>query len=168
MGILVQCKCGRKFEVPTSFRRFKPDNDESLSVHIGSAKCPNPECDEIIWIDAIITSDTDNPTDPAIHGLVDWDKIKELDVLYFNGVKYKIALKTMRESDKILYLRPVTTGEKTIVEVKENGIVAGVWWFPKELFSLVPPPLRTVLGLESWSEDQLNAIKANSIRMDEK
>lgn len=176
MSILVECKCGRKFEVPISLQCFKPNN-ESLSVQIGSAKCPNPKCNEVIWIDAIIMSDTDEsdesnesnePIDPVVHGSVDWNETKESDILFFNGKEYEIVLKTIRESDRILYLRPITTGENVIVKVEENGKVAGVWWFPKELFSLAPPPLRTALGYESWSEDQLNAIKINSIRILEK
>ena len=160
MTISVECKCGKKFEVPTILERHKI-NDKTFSICIGSMLCPNPACKQVIHVEIVA------PENPVIHGSVDWDKIKESDILYFNGKEYRIALKTMRKSDRVLYLRPITTGENIVVEVGKNGKVAGVWWTPEEMFSIVPLPLRTMLGYESWTEDQLNTAKANSIGTDE-
>ena len=58
MTILVECNCGEKFAIDTDDKRHKP-NDESSSVFVGSMKCPNPNCELTIYIDAIIMADID-------------------------------------------------------------------------------------------------------------
>ncbi|MCK5013343.1 MAG: hypothetical protein KAS66_05960, partial [Candidatus Omnitrophica bacterium] len=59
MTILVECECGEKFEVSTNRNRHK-SNNESASVFVGSRKCPNPQCNRTVYIDAIIMTEIDD------------------------------------------------------------------------------------------------------------
>lgn len=88
------------------------------SVCIGSMLCPNPSCKQAIYVDAIITSDNDNP---VTHGSVDWDKVKENDSIWVEEVYYKVLFKEVKKQDfnKVFYLRPLDKEENKIVKINE-------------------------------------------------
>jgi len=52
MTISIECKCGEKFEVPTTIEHRKINN-EIFSVCTGSMLCPNPGCDQVINVEIV-------------------------------------------------------------------------------------------------------------------
>ena len=141
MTILIQCKCGKKFDVSTDDKRHKP-NDEGLSVFVGSRKCPNPSCNRTIYIDAIIMTEIN---EPEILGSINWNEVEENDIVLINSLQYKIIFKKIQtieikdekrvlvfEPEKILYLRPLLPGENIAVKVHKRGAVTLSEWRPEE------------------------------------
>ena len=117
MTVLVECNCGQKFNIDTDYNRHKT-NDESTTEHIGSGKCPNPQCNRTIHIDAIFYTQVD---DEEIPGTVNWDDIRRVDDVYFCGISYSIIFKGIIRSKKILYLSSFQKCDHIVVEVDEKS-----------------------------------------------
>ena len=165
MTVLVECECGEKFEVSTNLKRHK-SNNESASVFVGSKKCPNPQCNRTIYIDAIISTEIDDDS-PIIttkseelgrSDLIDWHKVKGGDSLYHGGLPFEVAHKFIRgeASKKILVLRSLCHEENVIAEVDDCGAISFVPWMPPEdnTFSNINNPC-TSSGFETWTEEGL-------------
>lgn len=144
--MLIECKCGEKFPVSVNCERHKP-NDESASVFVGSRKCPNPNCNLTIYIDAIIMTDVD---DFKKNNRLDWNELREEDTIVINDVYYKLAYKTTRKKSKrkVLALRPVYNGERIVAEVNAHGEVSFIPWKIDEKSFYQRP--KTKDGYESW------------------
>ena len=117
MTILVECNCGQKFSIETDYKRHKT-NDESATEHIGSGKCPNPQCDRTVHVDAIFYTQ-DN--EPEVTGTINWDEIRNVDDIYFSGIYYSIIFKGIIRSKKILYLSSFQASDRIVVEVNDEG-----------------------------------------------
>lgn len=144
--MLVECECGEKFPISVNCERHKP-NDQSASVFVGSRKCPNPNCKQTIFIDAIIMADV---VESKENNRIDWNELREEDTVVINDVYYKVAYKTDRKEGKmkVIALRPVSNGERIMAEISATGGVSFIPAKADEELSL--PRLRTKDGYESW------------------
>lgn len=117
MTILVECKCGEKFDIDTDCKRHRT-NDESTTEHIGSKNCPNSACNRTIHIDGIFYTQIE---DSEVPGTINWNAIRSVDDIYFSGIYYSIIFKGIIHSKKILYLSSFHTCDHIIIEVNEKG-----------------------------------------------
>ena len=164
MTILVECKCGKEVELELP-KLFYNLNRGNCSMVIAGKKCPNPDCNEMIYIEAKLNFDI--PGNYHIENTkVDFDAIEAGNVLYFRGFPYEVAFKIIRKtkdvstteiSIPIIYLRSLSGKKNVVIEVSGNGFL---FLINREKDENDSPQY------ETWTEDQLNAIKANSIGTD--
>lgn len=170
MSILVKCKCGEKFFIDVDSTHHTV-NDESLIVFIGSKKCPNLYCKLTVYVNAMITADIAEPEVTTL----DWDKVKENDILIFKGHLYRIELKSTRslkmrsnpvpsnslmfESKKIIYLKSMDAGENVVAKVDDDGEISFIRWKDERKNTFSPDTPRTPDGYESWSEEWLASVQ---------
>ena len=97
--------------------------------------------------------------DWIFHNLIEWNKIKEGDIISYNSVKFVIAFKTMRNHTRILYLRPKYCGRNEVVEIERIGLITRKKWslWNNPTYNVIPP--LTPAGYESWTEEHLDSLK---------
>ena len=153
MPMTVTCECGREVDVDFTTENIKLQKKLTNGL-IGEQKCPNPDCDKKIFVNATFATRCFDAY-AFINSKVDWNEVKSGAVVYVDKCPYTIALKSIRKiktpenleiSMHLLYLRS-RSGEYNVVgEVLKSGAIALVYGREEPL---------TPAGYESWSEEKL-------------
>ena len=156
MTIIVECKCGRKVDIDFD-KTFINMPHSGYDILIGEKKCPNPDCDRMILVNANITV-VHTEGEDYINSIVKWGEVKIGDIVYVDKYPYEVALKAIRRVITegspevlmyVLYLRSKTGDYNVIGEVVKDGSI--FLMYGKE--SSVTPS-----GYETWTEEELLAI----------
>lgn len=152
MTIMVECKCGRKVEIDFS-KTFINMPHSGYDILIGEQKCPNPDCDRTIFINANITV-AHTGEENWINSKVNWKEAKIGDIIYVDRCPYEIALKSIRRAiaeeyagfrTHLIYLRSKSGDYNVIGEVKKDG----------SIFLHYGKDSTTPAGYETWSEEDI-------------
>ena len=153
MAMTVTCECGREVDVDFTSENIKLQKKLTNGL-IGEQKCPNPDCDKKIFVNATFATRCIN-ADAFINSKVDWYEVKSGTVVYVDKCPYTIALKSIRKirtpdnvemSMHLLYLRSRNGYYNVVGEVLKSGAIALVCG-REEPF--------TPSGYESWTEEKL-------------
>lgn len=161
MPMTVTCECGTEVDVDFTTENIKLQKRLTNGL-IGEQKCPNPDCDKKVFVNATFATRCIN-ADAFINSKVDWEKVRTGTVVYVDRCAYTIALKTIRKirtisnvemSIYLLYLRSRSGKNNVLGEVLKSGSIALV--YEKE------EPL-TPSGYQSWTEDELRKIMTKRV-----
>jgi len=152
MTILIECKCGMKVEMDFTKTIINRPH-EGCDILIGEQKCPHPDCDRTIYVNANITA-AHTGKENWVDTKVNWDEAKIGDIIYHDRCPYEIALKSIRYlspqfSTRVLYLRSKSGDWNLVSEVTEDGIIL--------ILAGDENPL-TPEGYETWEEERVRAI----------
>ena len=152
MAIIVECECGMKVEMDFT-KTFINRPHSGYDILIGEQKCPHPDCDRTIFINANVTvahTGEKNWFDTKL----DWDEAYIGEIIYHDKCPYEIALKSIRYisptvSKRILYLRSKSGDYNCVAEVTED--------FNVFILRGNKEPLSHA-GYETWEEEKVRSI----------
>lgn len=113
--------------------------------------------------------DTPNNSVFDSNSIITWEDIKEGDSINHDGVTYEVAFKAIRthsvggtviESDRILYLRPIGTGENVLGVIDDHDCLSLMLaTFRKDMWTGREVPYTSSFH-ESWTEEYLASLRA--------
>ena len=152
MSITVECECGMKVEMDFT-KTFINRPHSGCDILIGEQKCPHPDCDRTIFINAnVLAAHTGKKN--WFDTKLEWDEAHIGDIIYHNRCPYEIALKSIRyvfptHPTRVLYLRSKSGDYNLVGEVRED--------FTVSILRGDEEPLSPG-GYETWEEEKVRNI----------
>ena len=149
MTIIVKCECGTKVEMDLT-KTFINRPHAGCDILIGEQKCPHPDCDRTIFINAnVIAAHTGEKN--WFDTKLDWDEAYIGEIIYHDRCPYEIALKSIRyvfptHPTRVLYLRSKSGDYNLVGEVRED--------FTVSILRGDEEPLSPE-GYETWEEEKV-------------
>lgn len=124
----------------------------------------------MIRLNSIKDTDDSTPSEKIEYpgDYLDWDLIREGQVIDIDDKHYHVIFKTLRESltlprfARILYLESVLDGTHVVAEVKKDGTASLLLYYEVPAFHFMADKPHTLEGYESWTDEMMETMKKDA------